>query len=73
MAAAPLGATVITSLTQALAVGSPVVVKWTYSATDQTGFTIQRSTSNTFPANSTTTFTVAGNVFTFSDTRSSWA
>ena len=54
-------------LTQALAVGSPVVVKWTYSATDQTGFTVQRSTSNTFPANSTTTTTV-GNVLTYSDT-----
>ncbi|HEY5912832.1 MAG TPA: hypothetical protein VJA21_19745, partial [Verrucomicrobiae bacterium] len=67
VAAAPLGATVITSVTQALPIASPVVLKWTYSATDATGFTIQRSTSNTFPANSTTTFTV-GNVLTFSDT-----
>ncbi len=57
----------ITSVTQALAVGSPVVVKWTYSAADQTGFTIQRSTSSTF-GNGTATFTVAGNVLTFSDT-----
>lgn len=68
MAAAPLGATVITSVTQALAVGSPVVINWTYSATDQTGFTVQWSTSSTFPANSTTTVTVAGNVFSYSDT-----
>jgi hypothetical protein len=67
LAAAPLGSTTITSVTQALAVASPVVVKWTYSATDATGFTVQRSTSNTFPANSTTTFTV-GNVLTYSDT-----
>jgi len=66
LAAAPLGATVITSATQALATGSPVVVKWTYSATDQTGFTIQRSTSSSF-GNGTVTFTV-GNVLTFNDT-----
>jgi FtsP/CotA-like multicopper oxidase with cupredoxin domain len=65
-AAAPLGATTITSVTQALAVGSPVVVKWTYSATDATGFTVQRSTSSTF-GNGTVTFTV-GNVLTYSDT-----
>jgi FtsP/CotA-like multicopper oxidase with cupredoxin domain len=64
--AAPLGATTITSITQALAVGSPVVLRWTYSAADATGFTIQRSTSNTFPANSTVTTTV-GNVLTYSD------
>ncbi len=71
-AAAPLGVTTITSVTQALAVGSPVVVKWTYSATDATGFTVQRSTSNTFPANSTTTVTgtptLAGGVYTLNDT-----
>jgi FtsP/CotA-like multicopper oxidase with cupredoxin domain len=65
--AAPLGVTTITSVTQALAVASPVVVKWTYSATDQTGFRIERSTSNTFPANGTTAFTVAGSVFSFND------
>ncbi len=54
-ASAPLGVTNIYSVTQALAVGSPIVVNWTYSATDQTGFQIQMATSNTFPANSTIT------------------
>ena len=63
----PVGATTITSLTQAAPVGSRVVVRWTYSATDQTGFTIQRSPNANFPANNTVSFTVAGNVLTYSD------
>ena len=67
VAAAPLGTTTITSVTQALPVASPVVVKWTYSATDQTGFTVERSTSNTF-GNGTTTFTVPGTQFAQTNT-----
>lgn len=70
-ASAPLGNTAITSLTQAAALASPVVVKWTYSAADQTGFKVERSTSNTFPANGTTLVTgvptLSGGVYTLND------
>ncbi len=62
----PLGVVTISSVTQAAAVGSPAVVKWTYSAVDQTSFTIQWSTSSNFSQNTTSSATVAGNVFTYS-------
>ena len=44
-----------------------VLLNWTDNATNETGFTIQRSTSATFPANPTS-FTVGANVTTFTDT-----
>ena len=44
-----------------------IQLKWTDTSTIETGFTIQRSTSTTFPANPTT-FTVGANVTTFTDT-----
>jgi FtsP/CotA-like multicopper oxidase with cupredoxin domain len=67
LAGPPAGATTISSLTQLNPLGSPVVLIWTYSAADQTGFTVQRSTSITFPAASTVSY-VLGNVLTYSDT-----
>jgi len=44
-----------------------VLLNWTDNSNNETGFTIQRSTSTTFPANPTS-FTVAANVTTFTDT-----
>ncbi len=69
----PAGTTTL-SVSQAAAAKSPVVLNWTYPApgqklvTDQTGFTIQRATNNTF-SSGLTTFKVAGNVFTYSDSQ----
>ncbi len=63
---APLGATTLNPLTQAAPTKSPVVLTWSYSGTDQTGFTIQRATNAGFTAG-LTTFKV-GNVLTYSDT-----
>jgi FtsP/CotA-like multicopper oxidase with cupredoxin domain len=84
IAAAPLGTTIIPltvlvgtppatttvpNPNQAGPLGSPVIVKWSYNAIDQTGFTVQRSTSSTFPATSATaTFTVAASAGSFTDT-----
>jgi hypothetical protein len=51
---------------QATAAKSPIILSWTYSGTDQTGFTIQRATNNTFTSG-LTTFKVAGNVFAYVD------
>jgi hypothetical protein len=64
---APTGTTAL-SVSQAAATKSPVVLNWTYTATDQTGFTIQRATNNTFSAG-LTTIKVAGNITTYSDTK----
>lgn len=64
---APLGTTTLLTLTQNPATGSPVVLTWSYTLADQTGFTVQRATNATF-----TTGLVqfpAGNVTTYSDTR----
>ncbi len=63
----PAGTTTLVSVTQAAAAKSPVVVTWTYSATDQTAFTIQRATNSTFTSG-LTTIKVGANVFTYSDT-----
>lgn len=61
----PTGTTTL-SVSQAAAAKSPVVLKWTYSAADQTGFTIQRATNSTFTSG-LTTIKVAGNVTQYSD------
>jgi FtsP/CotA-like multicopper oxidase with cupredoxin domain len=63
----PLGTTILVSLTQAAATGSPVVLNWTYApGGDQTGFLIERATDALF-TQGLTSFNVAGNVFTFSN------
>jgi FtsP/CotA-like multicopper oxidase with cupredoxin domain len=63
----PAGSTSL-AVSQAAAAKSPVVLNWTYSGTDQTGFTIQRATDAAFTTGLTVT-NVAGNVFTYSDTK----
>lgn len=67
VAGAPAGTSTLLTLTQAGA-KSPVVITWSYSASDQTGFTIQRATNSTFTSG-LTQFTVAGNVLTYSDNK----
>lgn len=63
----PSGLTTLSSVTQAAARRSPVVLNWSIAGNGQTGFIIQRATNANF-TRGLTQFTVGGNVFTFSDT-----
>ncbi len=62
----PAGTTSL-SISQAAAAKSPVVLGWTYTGADLTGFTIQRATNSGFTGSST--FKVAGNVTSYSDSQ----
>jgi len=64
---APTGTTTLVSLTQGSGRTAPVVATWSYSPSgDQTGFSIQRSTSADF-TQGLTTFKVGPTVRTYSD------
>ncbi|MEI6796958.1 MAG: hypothetical protein WCK39_08835, partial [Methanomassiliicoccales archaeon] len=61
----PTGVTALTSVTQAVPLRSPVVLSWSYSGSDQTGFVIQRATNAAFTAG--LRVINVGNVLTYSD------
>jgi FtsP/CotA-like multicopper oxidase with cupredoxin domain len=63
----PTGTVTLTGISQSSAANAPVVITWTYTpGGDQTGFTIQRSTTSAFTAN-VKVIRTSGNVFTYSD------
>lgn len=64
----PTGTTTITSITQAIAIGAPVVINWSYlPGGDQTGFTIQRARNAAFTA-SLQTYTVNAGTRSYTNT-----
>jgi FtsP/CotA-like multicopper oxidase with cupredoxin domain len=62
----PAGVTNLLTLTQAASPSKQVTLTWSYSLADQTGFTVQRSTSVNF--NVLVNTFVVGNVTTYTDT-----
>ena len=62
----PAGTITVNTLTQATSRKSPVAVKWTYSGTGQTGFTIQRATNAAFTAG-LKTFQAGANATQYTD------
>jgi hypothetical protein len=64
----PPAGTITATVKQAAPTKSPVVVSWTYTAGDQTSFTIQRAATNTFTSGLTTFNVNSATATSYSDT-----